>query len=69
MLFFGGFFGLGEEDLRLCFCFFMLQKKQGGNVYGNMPWPPAAKCNMITNKQTNMAGHHYTTKTVQKYPQ
>jgi hypothetical protein len=22
----------GEEDLRLCFCFFMLQKKRGGNV-------------------------------------
>jgi len=25
---------LGEEDLRLCFCFFMLRKKRGGNVYG-----------------------------------
>jgi len=22
----------GEEDLRLCFCFFMLRKKLGGNV-------------------------------------
>ena len=27
-------FVLGEEDLRLCFCFFMLRKKWGGNVYG-----------------------------------
>jgi len=27
-------FVFGEEDLRLCFCFFMLRKKQGGNVYG-----------------------------------
>jgi hypothetical protein len=25
---------LGEEDLRLCVCFFMLRKKRGGNVYG-----------------------------------
>jgi len=24
----------GEEDSRLCFCFFMLRKKRGGNVYG-----------------------------------
>jgi len=37
MLFFlAGFLFLlfGEEDLRLCFCFFMLRKKRGGNVYG-----------------------------------
>jgi hypothetical protein len=27
-------FVLGEEDSRLCFCFFMLRKKWGGNVYG-----------------------------------
>jgi hypothetical protein len=25
---------LGEEDSRLCFCFFMLRKKWGGYVYG-----------------------------------
>jgi len=24
----------GEEDLQLCFCFFMLRKKRGGNMYG-----------------------------------
>jgi len=24
----------GEEDSRLCFCFFMLRKKRGGNMYG-----------------------------------
>jgi len=28
------FFVSGEEDSRLCFCFFMLRKKRGGNVYG-----------------------------------
>ena len=27
-------FVLGDEDSRLCFCFFMLRKKRGGNVYG-----------------------------------
>jgi hypothetical protein len=54
LFFFGGFsFVVGEEDSRLCFCFFMLRKKRGGYVYGYMPWPPAAECNMITNKQTN----------------
>ena len=31
----GGFsFVVGEEDSRLCFCFFMLRKKRGGNMYG-----------------------------------
>jgi len=35
MLFFGGFFFVfGDEDSRLCFCFFTLRKKRGGNVYG-----------------------------------
>jgi len=24
----------GEEDLQLCFCFFMLRKKPGGYMYG-----------------------------------
>jgi len=24
----------GKEDSRLCFCFFMLRKKRGGNMYG-----------------------------------
>jgi len=33
--FFWGFsFVVGEEDSRLCFCFFTLWKKQGGNMYG-----------------------------------
>jgi len=27
-------FVVGEEDSRLCFCFFMLRKKRGGNMYG-----------------------------------
>jgi len=34
----------GEEDLRLCFCFFMLLKKRGGNMYGichGRQWPNA----------------------------
>jgi len=27
-------FVFGEEDSQLCFCFFMVRKKRGGNVYG-----------------------------------
>jgi len=34
MLFLAVSFVLGDEDSRLCFCFFRLQKKRGGNVYG-----------------------------------
>jgi len=34
MLFFGVSFVFGGEDSRLCFCFFMLWKKWGGNMYG-----------------------------------
>jgi len=28
------FFCLGDDDSRLCICFFMLRKKRGGNMYG-----------------------------------
>jgi len=53
MLFFGGFsFVRGEEDLRLCFCFFYVMEEAGRKYVWDMPWPPAAECNMITNKQT-----------------
>jgi hypothetical protein len=31
----GGFFCfVGKKDSQLCFCFFMLRKKRGGNMYG-----------------------------------
>jgi len=53
-MFFGGFFFLflGDEDSRLCFCFFYVTEEAGRKYVRDMPWPPAAECNMITNKQT-----------------
>jgi hypothetical protein len=49
----GGFFCfLGEEDLRLCFCFLCYERSGEEKCTGYMPWPLAAECNMITNKQT-----------------
>jgi hypothetical protein len=51
------YFVLGEEDSRLCFCFFMLRKKRGRNMYGI--YAMAASGRMPhdykqTNKQTGL---------------
>jgi len=54
MLFFGGFLLLLGK--RTCdFAFVSLRYGRSGEEIcrGYMPWPPAAECNMITNKQTS----------------
>jgi len=34
---------------------FLYVMEEAGRIYVlDMPWPPAAECNMITNKQTNV---------------
>jgi len=33
--------------------FFYVTEEGGRKCVRDMPWPPAAECNMITNKQTN----------------
>jgi len=54
MLFFGGFVCFWGERTR-DFAFVSLCYGRSGEEMctGYMPWPPAAECNMITNKQTN----------------
>jgi len=55
MLFFGGFVCCWGERTR-DFAFVSLCYGRSGEEMctGNMPWPPAAECNMITNKQTEV---------------
>jgi len=61
MLFFGGFFCFREKRTR-DFAFVSLCYGRSGEeiCMGDMPWPPAAECNMITNKQTD--GHNVKSK-------
>jgi len=33
--------------------FLYVTEEAGRKYVRDMPWPPAAECNMITNKQTN----------------
>jgi len=52
-VFFGSyllFWGRGLTTLRL---FLYATKEAGRKFVWNMPWPPAAKCNMISNEETN----------------
>jgi len=57
MLFFGGFLLLiGEEDLRLWFCFFMLRKRRGGNMYGIYDMAASGRM-QYDYKETNKQGH------------
>jgi hypothetical protein len=55
MLFFGGFLLLWGKRIR-DFAFVSLCYGRSGEEMctGYMPWPPAAECNIITNKQTNL---------------
>ena len=55
---------LGKWDLQLCFCFFMLQKKQGGNVLGICYGRKRLNA-MITNKQTTPSIRMHT---IYQYP-
>jgi len=47
-------FVLGEEDSRLCFCFFMLRKKRGGYVYGIYAMAASGRM-QYDYKQTNIS--------------
>jgi len=47
---------LGGEDSRLCFCFFMLRKKRGGNVYGIYAMAASGRM-QYDYKQTNIMRH------------
>jgi len=44
------FWGRGPATLLL---FFYVTEEAGRKYVWDMAWPPAAECNMITNKQTN----------------
>jgi len=48
----GVFFVRGLRGLQLCYCFFYVTGEVGRKYVRYMPWPQAAECNMITNKQT-----------------
>ena len=50
MLFFGGFFCWGR-GLATLLLFLYVTEEAGRKYVRDMPWPPAAECNMITNKQ------------------
>jgi len=53
MLFFGGFsFVVWGRGLATLLLFLYVTEEAGRKCVRDMPWPPAAKCNMITNKQT-----------------
>jgi len=54
MLFFGGFFCFGRRGLATLLLFLYVTEEVGRKCVLDMPWPPAAECNMITNKQTNL---------------
>jgi len=48
----GGFFCLGGRGLATLLLFLYVTEEAGRKYVLDMPWPPAAECNMITNKQT-----------------
>jgi len=53
MLFFGGFVCCwGERTHDFAFVSLCYGRSREEMCRGYMPWPPAAECNMITNKQT-----------------
>jgi hypothetical protein len=45
----------GKWDSQLCFLFLCVTGDTGRKHVTYMPWPLAAECNMITNKQTLLA--------------
>jgi hypothetical protein len=52
MLFFGGFFCFWGRGLATLLLFLYVTEEAGRICVRDMPWPLAAECNMITNKQT-----------------
>jgi len=47
------FFLLRGRGLATLLLFLYVMKEAGRKYVRDMPWPLAAECNMITNKQTN----------------
>jgi len=45
---------LGRRGLATLLLFLYVTEEAGRIYVRDMPWPPAAECNMITNKQTNL---------------
>jgi len=56
MLFFGSFFWVRRRGLVTLHLFLYVTEEPGRKYVRDMPWPPVAECNMITNKQTNKLG-------------
>jgi len=49
---FGGFSFVWGRGLATLLLFLYVMKEAGRKCVLDMPWPPAAECNMITNKET-----------------
>jgi hypothetical protein len=45
-------FVFGGRGLATLLLFLYVTEEAGRKYVRDMPWPPAAECNMITNKQT-----------------
>jgi hypothetical protein len=45
-------FVMGKKGLGTLLLFLYVTEEAGRKCVRDMPWPPAAECNMITNKQT-----------------
>jgi len=54
MLFLADFVCFWEKrTCNFAFVFFLIMEEAGRKCVRYMPWPQAAECNMITNKQTD----------------
>jgi hypothetical protein len=51
-MFFGSFCCFWGRGLVIMLLFLYVTEEAGRKYVRDMPWPPAAECNMITNKQT-----------------
>jgi hypothetical protein len=58
----GGFFCcfLGKKDSRLCFCFFMLRRKRGGNMYGIYAMAASGRMQYDYIHTYQQSTHHHT---------
>jgi len=54
MLFLAVSFVQWGRRLATLLLFLYVTEEAGRKYVRDMPWPPAAECNMITNKQTNL---------------
>jgi len=54
MLFLAVLFVVGRRGLVTLLLFLYVTEEAGRKCVRYMPWPQAAECNMITNKQTNI---------------